>query len=349
MTPDTPAMLDDLEPQPPLSWWQRLKYWLLSSTRPIVLENSLALPAGEVADNTANSTFFGSHQTLEAAAQTPSTDNVLATRALEALADRLAVEEVDPLIAHGILLEVTRLLPRNRWDDEVEVFAEAANILMQICPIAGGLKLKKGGQTVVALVGPTGVGKSTMIAKLASIAAHKEGLAVGLITTDTYRIAAVDQMRAYARLLELPIAVARSRDEMQEALTAYAAMDIVFVDTAGQSPNEVDRLKELEVLLAGQTPIRRYLVVSATTKHSDILDILKRFEPVGYDALIINKLDESRTHGVLLNAPQQCKKPLAYLGIGQNVPQDLEVATRERLADLILHLSGRFVISEEDE
>lgn len=267
----------------------------------------------------------------------------LSTPVLQRLADRLAVEEVEPLVAHALLREVCNILPRHHWQDEVEVFAEAAKVVMQWCPVAGPVKLKKGHLTVVALIGPTGVGKSTMLAKLASIAAHKDKLSVGLITSDTHRIAAVEQIRAYARLLELPLAVARSHDEMQEALTAYHNKDVVFVDTAGQSPNESERLKELEELLGGDARIRKYLVMSATTKHSDIKDIIRRFEPIGYEALVINKLDESRTHGVLINAPYASGRPLAYLGVGQNVPQDLEVASRERVADLLLNLSGRFV------
>lgn len=281
--------------------------------------------------------------TASSAAPSEATLDVLSTPVLVKLADRLAVEEVEPQVALALLREVCHILPRPHWNDEVEVFAEAARVLLQWCPVAGPVKLKKGQLTVVALIGPTGVGKSTMLAKLASIAAHKDKLLVGLITSDTHRIAAVEQIRAYARLLELPLAVARTREEMQEALTAYQNKDVVFVDTAGQSPNEAERLKELEELLGEDARIRRYLVMSATTKHSDIKDIVRRFEPIGYEALIINKLDESRTHGVLINAPYVSGRPLSYLGVGQNVPQDLELASRERVVDLILNLSGRFV------
>jgi flagellar biosynthesis protein FlhF len=187
------------------------------------------------------------------------------------------------------------------------------------------------------------VGKSTTLAKLASLAAYKDHHSVGLITTDTYRVAAVEQLKVYARLLKLPLQVVSNRKEMQTALRAFANRDLVLIDTAGQSPNDRSRLREIEDLLKGGKKIHPYLVLSATTKHSDTKDILRRFEPVGYKKLILTKLDESRSHGILLNAPHWSGCPITYLGVGQDVPGDIEVATRERVADLVLNLTGRFL------
>lgn len=333
MRPDLPQEELFFEAQAPQSWWRRLLDWLMMPLRPVP---RAAVPA------------------LPLPARRPSTppepeDVYLSTQVLQQLADRLALEEVEPLVAHHLMLEVVKSLPQERWSDPVVVFGEAARVLMGWCPVTGPLRIKKGALTVVALVGPTGVGKTTMLAKLASLAAHVDKHSVGLITCDVYRIAAVEQVRAYARLLELPMAVARSREELEEALRAYAHMDLVFVDTAGQSPNELERLLELESLVGGAERMRRLLVLSATTKHSDIHDIIQRFDGVGYDALVINKLDESRSHGVLLNAAVASRRPVAYLGIGQNVPQDLEVASRERIADLLLDLSHHFMTEMEDD
>lgn len=267
----------------------------------------------------------------------------LPSEALRRLAERLALEEIDAGIARALMQEILRELPPERWDQEVEVYSVAAWVLMRWAQVAGPLKIKRGAMTVVALVGPTGVGKSTTLAKLASIAALKEKNAVGLISTDTYRIAAAEQIKAFARLLGLPLAVVRTREEMQAALNEYAQRDVVFVDTAGQSPNDFERLRELEEMLRTGDTIRRHLVLSATTKHSDVQDILTRFDSLEYDGLVITKLDESRSHGILLNAPHWSGRPLTYLGVGQGIPRDVEVASKERVVDLMLNLSGRFL------
>jgi len=136
--------------------------------------------------------------------------------------------------------------------------------------------------------------------------------------------------------------VVRTREELAAALATFSDKELVFIDTAGQSPNEPARLQVIRELLGAQSRIHTYLVISATTKHSDIKDLLRRFETLSYEGLIITKLDESRSHGLLLNAPHWSGQPLAYLGVGQEVPRDVEVAAPERIADIVLSLSERF-------
>jgi len=362
MTPEAPSTPPGRPEEARPSWFRRFLGWLMSSARPVSLERRPALRPGQAAagqtevDQRETGQAVASSQEATLVIELPTASPsrpaaaqaaheaplVLATEPLRALAERLTLEELDPVIARSLLLEVLRDVPRERWGSEVEIYAAAAQVLMRWSSITGPLELRPGTFTVVALIGPTGVGKSTTLAKLAAISAHKDHNSVGLISTDTYRIAAAEQIRVYARILGLPLAVVRTREEMQAALQEFAQRDLVFVDTAGQSPNEQLRLQELEELLGSDVQIRRLLVISATTKQSDVNNILRRFEPLRYDGIIVTKLDESRSHGVLINAPYSSGRPLVYLGVGQQVPADIELATRERVADLLLDLSGHF-------
>ena len=268
------------------------------------------------------------------------------TAAERKLARQLVYHEVDGMLARALLADVKRILEGERRTSERDVFLTAARILMRWTPVTGPLHVHRGSLSAVAFIGPTGVGKTTMIARLAAIAAHKEKQRVGLLTTDTHRVAAVEQMKVFSRILDLPLAVVRTRSDMEEALSAFSQHDIVFVDTAGQSPNEHERLHELETLLSADATIRRHLVMSATTRSRDVQTILERFEPIGYDGLVLTKLDESLGYGLLVNAPHWSGRPLVYFGVGQNVPADVEVATKERIVDLVLDLSGRFRASD---
>ncbi len=252
------------------------------------------------------------------------------------------MEEVEQPLAESLIGEVRRVLPETHWKSDEYVYAAAAEVIRRWAAVSGPIRVPSSGQAVVALVGPTGVGKSTTLAKLAALSHYKDGRSVGLITTDIYRVAAVEQLRAYARLLDLPWVVAEDRHQLEEALSRYAEKELVLIDTAGQGPYDEARLKEVQEILRLGDRIQTHLVISATTKHSDTQDILRRFESLGYDALIVTKLDESLSRGILLNAPHWCGRPLSYLGTGQGVPQDIEVATQERVADLVLNLSQRF-------
>ncbi len=317
------------ESAPAPTWFGRILNWFSAPARPVSLDLEGSSNEEQV-------------RPVDRPAVLVSQVGPQTTGALRRLAERLQQEEVDPHEARNLLREVRRILPETHWGTDFDVAAAASEVIVRWASVAGPLKVSAGTQTVVALVGPTGVGKSTTLAKLAALARYKDGRKVGLISTDTYRVAAVEQLSAYARLLELPLAVAEDRQQMEEALGAFGDRELVFIDTAGQGPHDEKRLREVQDLLRLEDRIHTHLVISATTKHSDTRDILKRFEPLRYDGLIVTKLDESRSHGILLNAPHWCGRPLTYLGLGQGVPQDIEVATAERVADLVLNLSQRF-------
>jgi len=188
----------------------------------------------------------------------------------------------------------------------------------------------------IALVGPTGVGKTTTVAKLAATLKLGDGQSVGLITADTYRIAAVEQLRTYAGLIGLPLEVVSTPGEMRSALGRMSHLDAVVIDTAGRSPRSADRLDELAALLAAARPHETHLVLASTSSQRTLLHAAERFAGVKTDRLIFTKLDEAVSFGVLLNVVREIGHPLSYITTGQEVPHQIEACDADRFAGLVM-------------
>jgi flagellar biosynthesis protein FlhF len=192
------------------------------------------------------------------------------------------------------------------------------------------------GPHVVALIGPTGVGKTTTLAKLAANLKLKEKHRVGLITLDTYRIAAVDQLKRYADIIGSPLRVVSGAEDLRDATLSMADCDFILIDTAGRSPKDTLKLNELRGILAAVEPDEVHLVLSATASEKCLDLAISRFSEVRTDKIIFTKLDEASNIGVLLNVVRKVNKSLSYITTGQDVPDDIEVGTGRRLAELIL-------------
>lgn len=198
-----------------------------------------------------------------------------------------------------------------------------------------------GGRRVVALVGPTGVGKTTTIAKLAAGFRLQQQRRVGLLTIDTYRIAAVQQLRAYAEIMDLPMQVVERPEQMQDSLRQLGDVDLVLIDTAGRSPNFGARIEQLRVLLAAANVDETHLVLSATSSAAATTRVLQGFAPVQPTATILTKLDETeQTADVLAALIGNSAAPLSYLTTGQQVPDDIETGHPERLVGTLLAASA---------
>lgn len=254
----------------------------------------------------------------------------------EAVRERLVREELLPEYVAEVEGEVFRSCSLEELADEDRVREIVRRHFLERFVVERRRPERPAKRRVVALVGPTGVGKTTTVAKLAAQYSLFGNQSVGLLTVDTYRIAAVDQLKTYAEIINLPVEVAFSPDEVKSALERLSDRDVVLMDTAGRSQKNDAQMAELRAYLAAAQPDEIHLVLSTTTKQRDLDDCLAQFKGTGYRHLIFTKLDETDAFGAIYNSSQKAKCPITYLTFGQNVPDDIEEASQERLADLLV-------------
>lgn len=246
--------------------------------------------------------------------------------------------DIDEDVARDLVERVRRDIPRRELADPMLVTARIARLLEADIPIAGPIHAPAERQRIVALIGPTGVGKTTTIAKLAANFRLKDKRRVGLITVDTYRIAAVEQLRTYADIIDLPMHVISTPREMREAIRRMDGLDLVLMDTAGRSPRDEVRIRELRAFLDEAGANEVHLVLSGVTGSRTLVQTAERFAAARPTALVLTKLDEATNLGNVLPLLRSSGLPLSYLTNGQNVPDDIETADAARLAGMILGL-----------
>ncbi len=189
---------------------------------------------------------------------------------------------------------------------------------------------------VVALVGPTGAGKTTTLAKLAAKCSLEQGKDVALVTVDTYRIGAVDQLRTYARIMGIPLEVAFSPADVAAAVNKHRNRDLILIDTVGRSQRSEEHLRELKAFLDAADGVETHLVVSAALSPDVQYEVVERFSIFSPKCLIITKLDEVSNLGVLVNLPFRSGLPVSCTTSGQNVPNDLSIADANEMAAAVL-------------
>ena len=233
---------------------------------------------------------------------------------------------------------------RNMTEEDQENFAYVkiflARMLMKIIKITRGLEGLNHSQRIAALLGPTGVGKTTTVAKIASEQMRKYKRKVALIAVDTNHRTSAEQLRAFAKLIKVPFSVVKDKAELNRLISSYEDYDSIIIDTDGCSQRNDKQLFEMREIFDERGRIHNLLVLSATSKDSDMNEVTRKFGCMAIDSIIFTKLDESASYGSLFNHAIRFKKPLSYLTLGQKVPEDLEVASRERLVDLLLNISG---------
>ncbi|MEX0776159.1 MAG: flagellar biosynthesis protein FlhF [Phycisphaeraceae bacterium] len=254
----------------------------------------------------------------------------------------LLKQEVAEELAEEVVGQVKSRLSAAQLDDPVAVKAALAGAIAQYIPVdqsAGRLEptFDRRPRTI-ALIGPTGVGKTTTIAKLAACFKLKQKKKVGLITMDTYRIAAVEQLRTYAQIIGVNLHVVSNVDEMIDAARRCAAerCDVLLIDTAGRSQRDDPRLDQLHSMIRAANPHEVHLVLSSTCTQSVLLDTVERFARIRTDRIIFTKLDEAVSFGVLLNVARKVNKRLSFITTGQEVPHHIEPGRSDRLAALVL-------------
>jgi len=193
-----------------------------------------------------------------------------------------------------------------------------------------------GEQRVFLFAGPTGVGKTTTLAKLAAKLSLLDNKKVGLITADTYRIAAVDQLKTYSEILGIPLSVVYEASELGDVMYKYKDKDVVLLDTAGRSHKSDELSRDLQDLMNNLENPEIFLVISLTTGYKDIVSILDAYSFIDKYRLIFTKLDEASTYSNILNVKVESGHELSYITNGQSVPDDIEIAESEKIANYIV-------------
>jgi len=244
--------------------------------------------------------------------------------------------EVEEILAKRLIHEVHMSLKGEEYDDLRLILRKLIgkiSTMVKTTPKNGKINSTA---RIIAFVGPTGVGKTTTIAKLATQAKLIDGKEVAIISADTFRIAAVEQLKTFANIAEIPFEVVYSTDEIKNAVAKFSRMDLIFIDTTGRSQKDKKNLKEIGNMLSSVEPGEVHLVLSVTTKYKDILDILEKFKTLFINRIIFTKLDETTSLGLILNVAEKVRKPISYITFGQNVPEDIEKADSRKIAKIIL-------------
>ena len=258
---------------------------------------------------------------------------------LRMIYNKLIESEVDEKVANMIIEDIDTSLKKESNIDNI-ISAIYQKIILKLGePEAVNTD---NGRTAVFFLGPTGVGKTTTIAKLASEFKLNKGLKVALITADTYRIAAVEQLNTYAGILDVPVSVIFTPEERVEALNKESDYDLILIDAAGRSHRNTEQVGELEQLLEVTEKaelglnIEKYLVMSATTKYRDLLNITDAYKDIKDFRLLFTKLDETNAYGNILNIRIHTGAPLSYITSGQDVPEDISVVDVQDLAKRLI-------------
>lgn len=267
-------------------------------------------------------------------APAPSTDAIF-THYLRMLESEVAGELADDVVA-----KVRRELTEAELADETAVRQALLRHLAALVPVAGETprpgRAADGRPTTIALIGPTGVGKTTTIAKLAAAYKLRQGKRIALVTSDTYRIAAVEQLRTYADIIGVPLRIAMTPEEMRAACEALRDHDLILIDTAGRSARDAARVDELRAFIAAADPHETHLVLSSASSERVLIETARRFARARPNRIIFTKLDEAVNYGVLLTVASRIALKLSFITTGQEVPDHIEPGRGDRLARLVL-------------
>lgn len=255
---------------------------------------------------------------------------------LQIIMKQLLDNEVEEHIARALVEEIHNEMTPDRYNDLRIVLSALLRKIGGKIKVVSENPVIAGRPKIVMLVGPTGVGKTTTIAKLATNQKLLNKKKVAFISTDTFRIGAIDQLKTFANIAEIPVSVAYTADDMKKAVKNYHDMDVLYVDTTGRSQQDKLRIKEMQKLVLNAQADETHLVLSITTRLRDLVDASDKFAQLKYNRILLTKIDETTSLGMILNLVSKVQRPISYITTGQNVPEDIERATREKLARMIV-------------
>jgi flagellar biosynthesis protein FlhF len=267
------------------------------------------------------------------------------------LYNHLLDQDVDEKLALDIAVHIADVS-----DEKDDIWTALKSYLLSKIPTASPAEIdpKTKSPKVLMLVGPTGVGKTTTLAKISAkyryYAQAELKPKISFVTADLYRLAAVEQLQKYSEILGVELEVTYSPDEVKQALGKHKNDHVILFDTAGTCQRNMPQMSTLKSIVDASQPTEVHLVISSTTKFSDMIDIIEHFKEIKPTRLIFTKIDESTTYGAIFNTVVKYKIPISYLTTGQNVPEDIEIAKPERIAKLLLQkpaVNRSITITEE--
>jgi len=249
---------------------------------------------------------------------------------------QLLDNDVEERIAKKLVEGIHYQLKGEEYNDLKLILDLLLKRISSLIKVVAENDVPRSGPKLIAMIGPTGVGKTTTIAKLATNNKLMYRKKVGIISIDTFRIAAVEQLRTFANIAEIPLKVVYNTDEIITAISEMKEMELIYIDTTGRSQKDTNRLQDIKKFLGAVRIDEINLVISLTSKLKDMLDITDKFGIIPFNRLLFTNLDETTNLGPVLSIITRVKKPLSYVTIGQNVPDDIEKISPEKLARMIV-------------